>query len=173
MTLSHHQPRVVVDTSVLAAGIAGFKLPQSPMGANPNADLLRRWLKRDTFLWLFCDEILEEYKFILNKKKVRSAVIGRIINLVKEIGEEVEITVRHEISPDSSDNPFCDCAMEGFAEYIVTNNAKDFPEGLLQPIKIVNPSEFLQPTVSADFLKPAELLWGRFATYAPGTKGRR
>src|SRR5215468_6600514 len=55
------RPRGVVDTSVLVAGIAGFKsFDITP--ANPSANLLRDWIGNDTFVWLVTDEILLEYK---------------------------------------------------------------------------------------------------------------
>jgi hypothetical protein len=45
------RPRGVVDTSVLVAGIAGFKsvdiAAKSPSGA-----LIRNWVESDTFTWL-------------------------------------------------------------------------------------------------------------------------
>src|SRR5207253_5828995 len=48
--------RGVVDTSVLVAGIAGFK-PGRPV-QNPSACLLRDWLEDATFMWLVSEEIL-------------------------------------------------------------------------------------------------------------------
>ena len=50
----------VVDTSVLVAGIAGFKSLATLK--NPSARLLREWVESGTFVWLVSEEILEEYK---------------------------------------------------------------------------------------------------------------
>ena len=53
-----------MDTSVLVAGIAGFKSPEiTPK--NPSAKPFRDWIERDTFVWLITDEIISEYKRIL------------------------------------------------------------------------------------------------------------
>jgi hypothetical protein len=43
--------RVVVDTSVLVAGISGFKETYIP-GKNPSADVLHKWAEEHNFIWL-------------------------------------------------------------------------------------------------------------------------
>ena len=50
---------MVVDTSVLVAGIAGFRKPYVP-GRNPSADLLHRWALESDFEWLVIEDILCE-----------------------------------------------------------------------------------------------------------------
>jgi hypothetical protein len=52
-------PRGVVDTSVLVAGIAGFKNPE-PKEPVSSALMLRDWIYNDTFLWLVNEEILDK-----------------------------------------------------------------------------------------------------------------
>jgi predicted nucleic acid-binding protein len=47
-----------------------------------------------------------------------------------------------EISPDPKDDPFCLCAEQAKADFIVTLNPKDFPEDRLSA-KVVTPSQFL------------------------------
>jgi hypothetical protein len=60
------KPRVVIDTSVLVTGIAGFrKLYVS--GRNPSADLLRKWAVESNFVWLVTEDILCEDKEVLNE----------------------------------------------------------------------------------------------------------
>lgn len=63
------QRRGVIDTSVLVAGIAGFKSGRPPL--NPSAVLLRDWLERATFIWLITEDILAEYKEVLRRLGVR------------------------------------------------------------------------------------------------------
>ena len=124
------RPRGVVDTSVLVAGIAGFKSPEiAPK--NPSAKLLRDWMEEDTFVWLVSDEILLEYKRILSRLGVRRPLIGKVINLLREEAERVHVSVLPSISPDPGDDPFCACAESGNADFIVTLNPKDFPQQLL------------------------------------------
>ena len=56
--------RVVVDTSVLVAGISGFREPFLP-GRNPSADVLHRWAEKSHFVGLITEDILDEYKEVL------------------------------------------------------------------------------------------------------------
>lgn len=124
------QPRGVVDTSVLVAGIAGFK-PPDITPANPSAVFLRDWIERDTFVWLLTDEILREYKDVLACRRVHRSVIGRVVNRLREHAEWVPIFALPEISPDPGDNIFCACAEYGRADFVVTLNPRHFPQELL------------------------------------------
>ncbi len=72
--------RGVVDTSVLVAGISGFKATYVP-GRNPSADLLHKWAEEQTFVWLVSEDILDEYKEVLRRLRVRSHLIGKVVNL--------------------------------------------------------------------------------------------
>jgi predicted nucleic acid-binding protein len=96
----------VVDTSVLVAGISGFKNIYVA-GRVASADVLYRWANEDHFIWLVTEEILNEYKEILNRRHVRSPLIGQIISLIRERAESVEVHSSIELSPDPDDNPFC------------------------------------------------------------------
>src|ERR1700719_1061887 len=67
--------RVGVDTSVLVAGISGLT-DVYVAGRVASADVLYRWANEDHFIWLITEEILNEYKEILNRVLVRSPLIG-------------------------------------------------------------------------------------------------
>jgi predicted nucleic acid-binding protein len=131
---------VVIDTSVLIAGIAGFREPFVP-GRNPSADVLHTWTERSNFIWLITDDILDEYKEILKRLRVRSNLIGRVIGLIRERAEEVTVHPSIEISPDP-DEPFCLCGEQGKADFIVTLNPDDFPQQRLRA-KVVAPTHLL------------------------------
>lgn len=133
------KPRVVVDTSVLVAGVSGFREPFVP-GRNPSADVLHRWAEKSDFIWLITEDILDEYKEVLKRLRVRSNLIGRVINLIREQAEEVKVRRSIEISPDPKDEPFCICAEEGRANFIVTLNPNDFPQDRLKA-RVLLPSE--------------------------------
>jgi predicted nucleic acid-binding protein len=62
---------------------------------------------------------------------VRSHLIGKVINLIRERAEEVKVRSTVEISSDPKDDPFCLCAEHRKADFIITLNPKDFPEGRL------------------------------------------
>jgi len=137
-------PRGVVDTSVLVAGIAGFKSPEiAPM--NPSAKLLRDWIEGDTFIWLVSDEILLEYKQVLGRLGVRRPLIGKIVNLLRKEAELVPTSALPSISPDPGDDPFCACAETGRADFILTLNPRDFPQSLLSA-RVIRPGERIPTT---------------------------
>ena len=133
--------RVVIDTNVLVAGISGFKGAYVP-GKYPSADVLFNWADRDDFTWLVTEDILDEYKKVLKRRNVRPALIGKIINLIRERAEEIKVRQLAQISPDPDDNAFCVCAEQGKADAIVTLNVKDFPQDKLKA-KVLVPGDFL------------------------------
>ena len=124
------KPRAVIDTSVLVAGISGFREPFVP-GRNPSADVLHKWGERNNFVWLVREDIFDEYKEVLKRLRVRPNLIGKVINLIRERAEAVKVRSSAEISPDPDDNPFCLCSEQGKADFIVTLNPKDFPQDSL------------------------------------------
>ena len=130
------RPRGVVDTSVLVAGISGFRKPYV-RGKSPSADLLHRWAAKHDFVWLVTEDILDEYKEVLKRLGVRPNLIGSVINLIRERAEQVGVHASFEISPDPEDDPFCLCSEEGSADFIVTLNPKDFPQARLRARVIV------------------------------------
>jgi uncharacterized protein len=132
--------RAVVDTNVLVAGISGFKGTYVP-GKYPSADVLFNWADRDDFTWLVTEDILDEYKEVLKRRNVRPALIGKIINLIRERAEEIKVRQAAQISSDPDDNTFCVCAEQGKADAIVTLNVKDFPQDKLKA-KVLVPSDF-------------------------------
>ena len=103
------RPRVVVDTSLLVAGISGFREPFAP-GRNPSADVLHKWAGKSNFIWLITEDILDEYKAVLKRLGVRRNLIGRVISLIRERAEEIKLRSSIEISPDPKDEPFCHCS---------------------------------------------------------------
>lgn len=131
-----------MDTSVLIAGISGFREP-FVSGRNPSADLLRRWAETGNFVWLVTEEILSEYKEILKRLGVRPSLIGRVVNLIRKRAEWVTVRWTFEISPDPEDDKFCLCAESGRADFIVTLNRRDFPEDRLD-CGVVAPAEFIK-----------------------------
>jgi predicted nucleic acid-binding protein len=58
--------RAVVDTNVVVAGISGFRDQYIP-GQIPSADLLHRWAEEEHLVWLYSEDILAEYKEVLNR----------------------------------------------------------------------------------------------------------
>jgi predicted nucleic acid-binding protein len=82
--------------------------------------------------------VLAEYKEVLKRLHVRSAAIGTLINIIRELGEPVEIRYSDEVSPDPKDDAFCLCAEAGRADIIFTLNPRDFPQDRLKA-KVIEP----------------------------------
>jgi predicted nucleic acid-binding protein len=139
-----NRPRGIVDTSVLVAGIAGIRSAETAT-RNPSARLLRDWIEQNTFVWLVSDEILLEYKRVLARLGVRRSLIGKIVNLLRDEAEHILASVLPGISPDPADDPFCACAENGRADFIVTLNPKDFPPRLLSA-HVITPDKSIPTT---------------------------
>jgi predicted nucleic acid-binding protein len=129
--------RGVVDTSVLVSGISGFRKPFVP-GKNPSADLLYRWAEEGNFVWLVTEDILDEYKEVLRRLRVRTNLIGTVVNLIRERAEHIDVRLSFQISPDPKDDPFCLCSEQGSADFIATLNPRDFPQERLKA-KVISP----------------------------------
>lgn len=134
----------MVDTSVLVAGIAGLKTEKIAF-QNSSAGMLRDWIENGTFIWLLTDEILLEYKTVLARLNVRRSRIGRVINLLSKEGEHIPASSGASISPDPGDDPFCLCSEQGGADFLVTLNPRDFPQGLLAA-HVIAPGERIPTT---------------------------
>lgn len=131
------RPRGVVDTSVLVAGISGFRR-EPPDLTNKSAQLIRRWADRHSFVWLVSMEILDEYRDVLRRLGVRRATVGGVLNLLAERAERIASGPSRQLSPDPGDEPFCMCAEDGDADFIVTLNPRDFPTDRLTA-KVIAP----------------------------------
>ena len=132
-------PRGVVDTSVLVAGVSGFRVETTD---NPSATLLAAWTEAPTFVWLVTEEILSEYLEVLERLRVRSA--RTIVALIREQGQFVRATKRMSDLPDRDDAPFCECAESAGADFIVTLNPGDFPQSRLKT-QVIAPTDPLPP----------------------------
>jgi len=128
-------PKGVVDTSVLVAGISGFR--DSPPRV-PSAALLRAWTESSTFVWLVTEDILSEYREVLERLNVHAA--AEIVALIREEARFVRVTRHIEGLPDRDDAAFVDCAANGDADFVVTLNPKDFPQSKLRA-KVISPTE--------------------------------
>jgi predicted nucleic acid-binding protein len=119
--------RVVVDTSVVIRAARAFR-QQPPEPNTPELRLILAWRDDpEVFTWLYSREILTEYREILRRLKVPRNAAGRFINLLGQAGEEVIELVTGEFSPDPKDDPFYHCAIGADADYIITDNVRDFP----------------------------------------------
>ncbi len=127
------RPRLVIDTSTLLRGIQAFFPPRSkePAGSdNPARLLLERWVedrRQPAFDVIYTEDILDEYKEVLNRLKIRSVNIGTLIAAIRRGGIAVQSASIGSVSPDPDDDIFYAAAQAGQADAIVTSNPKHFP----------------------------------------------
>lgn len=133
----------MIDTSVLIAGIAGWKTGSVEM--NASALLLRDWIENRTFRWLVTEEILSEYKEVPTRLGVRRNLAGEIVNMLREEADFVTLQGKVEISPDPDDDAFCACAEHGGAAFIATLNRRHFPQMKLAA-KVISPGDPIPTT---------------------------
>lgn len=69
---------------MLVAGISTFRRDRPNPDNIRSARRIRARATRATFTWLVSDEILEEYRDVLRRLRVRRATIGRVLNLLAE-----------------------------------------------------------------------------------------
>ena len=137
--------RVVVDTSVVIRAARAFR-QQPPEPDTPELKLILAWRDdADVFTWLYSQVILGEYREILRRLKVPTNAAGRFVNLLGQGGEEVSEPATGEYSPDPKDDPFYHCAIAGDADYIITDNVRDFPPlpGKKRP-RIIKPTDAVE-----------------------------
>ena len=119
--------RVVIDTMVVIRAARAFR-QQPPEPKTAELQLMLAWRDDpEVFTWLFSQTILDEYREVLRRLKVPRHAAGRFINLLDQGGEEVTGHIAGVFSPDSKDDPFYHCALGGAADYIITDNLRDFP----------------------------------------------
>jgi len=105
--------------------------------------LIYSWCEQNSFTWLLTLDIAQEYIDIAHRLGVRRAVIGRLMNLLKQEAQYVIVREPLELSPDPKDDCVCQCAESGDARFIVTLNPKDFPQSKLRA-KVVSPDRLLK-----------------------------
>jgi uncharacterized protein len=103
--------------------------------------VLHGWVEKTNFVWLVTEDIVDEYKEVLKRLRVRSNLIGKVVNLIRERAEEVKVRSIIEISPDPKDDPFCLCAKQGKADFVVLSTSKTFLIDALRA-KVVLPAQF-------------------------------
>ncbi len=119
--------KLVIDTMAVVRGARALR-QQPPEPVTPELRLILSWIEdEDSFEWLYSQDILDEYREVLRRLKVPRAVVGRLVNLLAAAATEVIVKDLQRYSPDPQDDAFYHCAIDGGADYIVTDNIRDFP----------------------------------------------
>ena|SRR3989338_7574052 len=150
-------PRAVIDTNIV---VRAFLLhPQKPK--SPARRMIQSFLTRQSFIWLWSEDILNEYKNTLDSISLRKDILkhgykvdldlGQMFtNSLSLLGEKVEITVhslreaRRQIS-DLDDSHFLALAIDGKANVITTGDSDIYKLGsTYSGIEILSLQQFLR-----------------------------
>jgi putative PIN family toxin of toxin-antitoxin system len=125
----------VIDTNVLVSAF---------ITKNHDSSTAKVWsaILNGNIIPMYSDEIVEEYKDVLHRKKfdIPEQLIKDALNHIMVNGVRGERVLSDEFFPDSKDVVFYEVAMSKDDAYLVTGNTKHFPK---KPI-VVTPAEMLE-----------------------------
>ena len=124
----------VIDTNVIVSALI-TKRDDSP------TRLVLDYLFHGDIIPIFNDEILSEYREVLLRKKfnLSSELVNTLIDVIKELGKNVERIQCNTKLPDPKDIVFYEVSLAEENSFLVTGNIKHFP---ISPL-IVTPSEMI------------------------------
>lgn len=90
-------------------------------------------------------EILREYTTVIARPKFKDAqgYLYSLIETICKVSELVELARSDFILPDKNDLIYLDTALTSSAQYLVTGNIKDFPQGSYKSCRIITPKDVL------------------------------
>jgi hypothetical protein len=151
-------PHVVLDANLIVRGLL------TPYGGSGRA---LRALAEGLFVFVTSESILYEVATILSEPRVQrygpfpSDEIRQRIDLLRRIGVLVPGRLDVALVPtDVKDNPVVACALEGGAQYIVTDDRRDLlPLKVIRaagyrPVQIVAPRAFLKEVLGVRWAAP-------------------
>lgn len=127
--------KVVIDTNVVvSANLSDEGLPAAILDLAANK----------TILMFVSPAILAEYEAVLRRPRLNLSptAVASSLAVIRNISRLVKPTRRLAAAADETDNRFLECAISAGADYIITGNARHFPERF-EGIRIVTPREFL------------------------------
>lgn len=116
------RPRLVIDTNVFVSGLIS--------AAGSPAQILRA-IQRRKVIHLVSDPIVEEYLRVLDYpqirkfKKITDEFVADIAAYLVYQTERVELVSNVRLSPDPDDDVFLETAVDGKANWLVTNDKAD------------------------------------------------
>ncbi|MDR1893874.1 MAG: putative toxin-antitoxin system toxin component, PIN family, partial [Spirochaetales bacterium] len=125
--------KIVLDTNVLVSALLNsYGVPAQILG----------FVLNGTIKIVYDNRILEEYKDVLNRKKlnINSELINFIIDFINNEGEYKIAEPQSIKLKDEDDQMFYEVYRSGEIDYLITGNIKDFPKEK----NIVTPREYIE-----------------------------
>jgi putative PIN family toxin of toxin-antitoxin system len=113
--------RVVLDTNII---VSAMLVP-----AGTQAAVLLLALRGDVALYV-SNAVLAEYEEVLRRRrfKLQPQEVDRVLASIRGVAHLIEPDRTLSISTHESDNRFLECAEAAEADYLVTGNARHFPD---------------------------------------------
>jgi len=130
----------VIDTNVIVSSILSNHSDSATV-------LVRDNILDGKLIPMFNEEILAEYKDVLNRPKFKfpSALVKAVLDAITSVGLYMERTDSGEFFPDPKDAVFYEVALSKEDSYLVTGNTKHFPKSSI----VVTPAEMLEILVKS------------------------
>lgn len=126
----------VLDTNVLVSALLGATRMSTPTR-------VLKAVTENKLIVLYNDEIIEEYRAVLSRKKFSfsATLIEDLLNMIVTNGIKLDRTTAiDEIFPDPKDIVFYEVSLSKKGSYLVTGNLKHFP----QKSFVISPADMLQ-----------------------------
>ena len=125
-----------IDTNVLVSALLSANSTSNP-------SIVIKSILTGTIIPLYNNEIIEEYRDVLSRKKfnLEAALVDEIISAFIEFGiDTIRTTSLNETFPDNDDIVFYEITMSVDEAYLVTGNLKHFPR---RPF-VVSPAQMVE-----------------------------
>jgi putative PIN family toxin of toxin-antitoxin system len=128
--------RAVIDTSVMVSGL---------LTASGNEALILLAIHQGLVRPCLSTDILQEYTVVLARPKFTFAPgdVAALLAMLHSKGELFRPTESTAISPDAADTKFLHCAAAAQADFLVTDNKRDFPNECYGATRIVSAGQLL------------------------------
>jgi len=132
--------KITVDTNVLISSTFW----------NGNSDKIINLVENNKIELILSEEIIEEFIKVLNYKEIQEKIKDKNLEMKRSVEKIVSISkivipkLKINISEDSDDNKILECAVEGKADYIISQDNHLLKLKEYNKIKILTPKEFLE-----------------------------
>lgn len=127
--------KVIFDTNVLISFLIGKNLSN-----------LRDHISDSTVIVIITSQLLTELELVTSREKLKKYFpkdkVTELIDLLKKIGENVEISPLHTINRDPKDNFLLDLIEFSNADYLITGDKDLLELNPFKTTKIISPTEF-------------------------------
>ena len=112
--------KVVIDTNILVSAAISGRKPQAVIN----------WiLNQPDFEWVVSEEILVEYREVLNRPKLKLTEVQKEkwLNLIRRSTTLIDVSIEVDFPRDQKDAKFIACAIAANADFLITGD-RDFAE---------------------------------------------